>query len=465
MAISGESRLRDGFTGAVVSAWPARIDGLSSDSVAFSADNRVLALGFGGGQNVSFVELRDIDRGERLAEMPAASSIPDFATTPYSGIVSGLAFSPDGRFLVASFGSLNLLGGSQGNYPLLVYDVHTRQVIRRLAGHRHSCISVAFSPDGLRMASASYDGTARIWDTATWQTRHVLTNPDAASDRGHQRVHDVAFSPDGGLLAMASAENNIILWDVATGQQVQTLRGHANEVWGVNFSPDGRTLASGSIDDTIRLWNTSTWRELIRLDPGANFDPRCLTFSPDGGRLLSAGQPTLLWSVPTDADDTRVLAKQLTALLQSKCDFPNRIRMVSDNVRLQAALEQLDSRDSRVAAAMAAAQADWHASRQAWPESVAAFDRLRAADPAPPEKWLRMPGLLRLATALLHQDRPRDAAALLAGGARRRLADGLPAVVNQAGLGFTMTVDGGAVLVSKLLPGSPGSQSALHRAM
>ena len=86
------------------------------------------------------------------------------------------------------------------------------------------------------------------------------------------------------------------------------------------------------------------------------------------------------------------------------------------------------------AAALAATQANWHASRQAWPEAAAAFDRLMAADPTAPEAWLRTPGLLRLATALLHQNRPGDAAALLSGGAKRRAQDGLPAV-EQAGAG------------------------------
>ena len=63
----------------------------------------------------------------------------------------------------------------------------------------------------------------------------------------------------------------------------------------------------------------------------------------------------------------------------------------------------------------------------------AAFDRLVAADPAEPEAWLRTPGLLRLATALLHQDRPAVAAMLLQGGAERRSQDGLPAVVIRGG--------------------------------
>ena len=97
--------------------------------------------------------------------------------------------------------------------------------------------------------------------------------------------------------------------------------------------------------------------------------------------------------------------------------------MLSENLRLHEALAKLDAKDVRVQAALAATQANWHASRQAWPEAVAAFDRLMAADPTEPEAWLRTPGLFRLATALLHQDRPAVAAMLLQGGAKRRAQD------------------------------------------
>ena len=100
--------------------------------------------------------------------------------------------------------------------------------------------------------------------------------------------------------------------------------------------------------------------------------------------------------------------------------------MFSEDLGLHEALAKLDAKDRRVKAALAAAQANWHASRRAWPEAVASFDRLAAADPASRGEWLRTPGLLRLATALVHQNRPGDAAALLAGGARRRAADGIP---------------------------------------
>ncbi len=66
--------------------------------------------------------------------------------------------------------------------------------------------------------------------------------------------------------------------------------------------------------------------------------------------------------------------------------------------------------------------------RRAWPEAVLAFDRLVAADPAEPDAWLRTPGLFRLATALLHENRPGDTARLLQGGAKRRSQDGFPAI-------------------------------------
>jgi tetratricopeptide (TPR) repeat protein len=134
--------------------------------------------------------------------------------------------------------------------------------------------------------------------------------------------------------------------------------------------------------------------------------------------------------------------------------------MFSENLRLHEALERLGAQDVRVQAALAATQANGQASRQAWREAALAFDRLAAADPTAPEAWLRTPGLLRLATALLHQDRPAAAAWLLQGGARRRIEDGLPAV-EQSGPGFAYAVTGGSVRVTELQPDYPGSRAGL----
>ncbi len=280
------------------------------------------------------------------------------------------------------------------------------------------------------LASGSRDGTAIIWSTETWKAMRTLENPDrdssqagfiAESPSGRGMVDGVAFSPDGKTLAMASCVGNVLLWDVATGKPPETLRGHSSPVHAVVFSPDGRTLASGSNDRTVRLWNVETGRELMQLDPGsvARGEVRSLAFSADGKQLLAGGDSTAFWSAtPNLWNDSDRTAEKLRLLLHSNAEFRSRIRMFSENLRLHEALEKLDSRDVRVQAALAATRANWHASRHAWPESVSAFDRLMAADPTEPEGWLRTPGLLRVATALLNQDRPVVAAMLLQDGAK-----------------------------------------------
>ena len=90
-----------------------------------------------------------------------------------------------------------------------------------------------------------------LWDATTGQEMLTL--------RGHaDEVNAVAFSPDGKRLASASADQTVKLWDATTGQEMLTLNGHDAGVWSVAFSPDGRRIVTGSADGTAKVWEAAT---------------------------------------------------------------------------------------------------------------------------------------------------------------------------------------------------------------
>jgi serine/threonine protein kinase/sugar lactone lactonase YvrE len=158
---------------------------------------------------------------------------------------------------------------------------------RTLRGHSVSVNCVCFSRDGRHLASASRDGTVKVWDAATG--REVL------SFNEHTDVWSVSFSPDGGRLASASGAfdpgksvpGRVKVWDAARQQMVLSFTGHTNGVTSVCFSPDGQRLASASRDHTVKVWDAATGRELLSLQ--GHTDPVTgLCFSPDGKRLASA---------------------------------------------------------------------------------------------------------------------------------------------------------------------------------
>ena len=99
-----------------------------------------------------------------------------------------------------------------------------------LKGHIYGVNSVAFSPNGKRIVTASDDKTVKLWDAATGAERLTL--------KGHKGpVYCVAFSPDGKRIASASSDKTVKLWDATTGAETLTLKGHTEPVWGVAFSP------------------------------------------------------------------------------------------------------------------------------------------------------------------------------------------------------------------------------------
>jgi len=125
--------------------------------------------------------------------------------------------------------------------------------LQTLEGHSSGVRSVAFSHDSARLASASWDNTAKIWDVSRGGGECLQTL------KGHSSgVRSVAFSHDSARLASASYDNTVKIWDASSGECLQTLEGHSSAVSSVTFSHDSARLASASYDNTVKIWDASS---------------------------------------------------------------------------------------------------------------------------------------------------------------------------------------------------------------
>jgi hypothetical protein len=205
-----------------------------------------------------------------------------------------------------------------------------------LIGHTGLVGSMVFSPDGIRLATASDDGTVRLWNVGAGRRRATLTRHTGpvrrmmfsragtllatAFDHGAVRMWDVGtgqeratltlntdllghmvFSPDGTLLATPEM-HRVRLWDLVAGRERATLTGHTGQVWHTVFSPGGSLLATATAfgDGAVRLWDVSTGQERATL-AGHSGQVWHTVFSPDGALLATAtateGEPVRLWAI------------------------------------------------------------------------------------------------------------------------------------------------------------------------
>jgi WD40 repeat protein len=167
------------------------------------------------------------------------------------------------------------------------------------SGHSHGVYDIAFSPDGVFIASGGFDGIAKLWYADPVDKRGNLRgNRDARTFQGHQGiVTAVAFHPTHGCIATAAADQTARLWDVQSGREMSRIP-HADKVADVAFSPDGTQIATACIDGYVRAWEIGTGKltltigtvELKGRDGLQDMNlvlsqATALAYSPDGRRL------------------------------------------------------------------------------------------------------------------------------------------------------------------------------------
>ena len=163
--------------------------------------------------------------------------------TEHDGPVSVVRYSPDGdRLLTASYdGTARIQDLASGTDPLV------------LAGHTDLIAAASFSSDGSRVLTTSYDGTAKIWETDSG--REVATFLGTGGG-----IFDAELTPDGETVITGDGDGNVLAWDAETGERLTTLGKHDRPVYDVSVSPDGSLAASASDDDTAKVMGPREWR-------------------------------------------------------------------------------------------------------------------------------------------------------------------------------------------------------------
>lgn len=207
-----------------------------------------------------------------FVSIPLVVIAQEHTALTHGGSVEAVAYSPVNSSLIASAG---------GNHTVKLWDLDEGSVTI-LGSHSDTVNSIAFSPNGQRLVSASDDYTFKLWDVPG--KRHLSTLPHI-TDRVQSQIKSVTFSSDGQKIATAG--RHVKIWDIHTLRAIKTLR-HGEWVFAVAFSTDRKFLATGDASGQIKVRNLQTQQDIIEFRGDSDFIT-AIKFSPDDRTLASAG--------------------------------------------------------------------------------------------------------------------------------------------------------------------------------
>ncbi|HEX4149023.1 MAG TPA: c-type cytochrome domain-containing protein, partial [Pirellulales bacterium] len=250
-----------------------------------------------------------IDQGATGSVQQTAETIQWQPLPPGVNPVYALALSEDGQYVAC--GRAN---------QIFIYQVPTGKLVCRLSDpallksgiYKQPGVadldliqSLAFSPDGLQLASGGYR------DVKFWRRPRNVRDLSWA-DRLPPTVQTLAVSPDGKLLAAAAADNTIKIWNLAHGKEMKSLPGHSNSVTSLVFAPDSKRLVSGALDKTVRVWRLPEGSAAGMIETPAAVQAVALVA---GGNQLASGEADgriRIWDNPANAKPVAIMKSEVT---------------------------------------------------------------------------------------------------------------------------------------------------------
>jgi WD40 repeat protein len=281
-------------------------------SVAFSPDGQVLAAcGKLDGDKDKAIMLWKVATGLRFGE-------------PLITKGKEVVFSPDGKYLASPSRDKTLLWSMPDPAP--------DQTIELQTGDKAPVNRVAFSPnvESLTLAAGGGDGVIRLWNITTRSVQRELRRTASKDDN---EIYSLAFSPEGNKLASGWLDKKIFVWDLDRPESGECLAGHSSPVFALTFSPDGKALISGGTDRTLQRWDLSSIAKKRESLSGYAQEIYSLAVSKNNEVFAGTGKGTIaVWNL--SAKDPR-LAKRISLPL-NEADFVQCVSLVGQDGKMLA---------------------------------------------------------------------------------------------------------------------------------